>query len=47
MKTIKCSCGEEILILPNLKAMVTALKAHEKKHPHSELELTQTLLLEA
>lgn len=34
MKTIKCDCGEEILILPCLKQMNIAIEAHLKaRHP--------------
>jgi hypothetical protein len=45
LPTIKCSCGAEILVLPDLEAMNTALKnhveAHRKANPKaSEAELS-------
>jgi hypothetical protein len=32
LPTIKCSCGAEILVLPDLEAMSTALKNHVEEH---------------
>jgi hypothetical protein len=33
---IKCKCGAEILLLPDLKAMDKAIQAHAKSHSRTE-----------
>jgi hypothetical protein len=32
MSTIKCFCGKEILMLPNVKAMSEAIEKHAQTH---------------
>ncbi len=36
LPTIKCECGAEILLLPDLKAMNRAIKAHVAEHKKKE-----------
>ncbi len=36
MPTIKCICGQEILVVPNLKAMSEAIRNHLIKHKHGK-----------
>jgi len=49
MPIFKCSCGERILVIPDLRGMNEAIKKHLKKHnsaghPMSEDALTQEIL---
>ena len=32
MNKVKCECGTEILLVPDLKAMTTAIEAHVLEH---------------
>ncbi len=36
LPTIKCICGQEILIVPDLKAMSEAIRNHLLKHKHGQ-----------
>ena len=35
MKTIRCCCGMELLVVPDLKAMTHVIKEHAAKHWNS------------
>jgi hypothetical protein len=48
LPTIKCPCGAEILLIPNLRLMSQAIDAHVAEHkkklkgnPHAEAEVEQ------
>ena len=45
MQIFHCSCGEDILIVPDVKAMNTALKNHLTRH-RGQLLTEQTLVEE-
>ena len=45
MHIFHCSCGEDILIVPTVKAMNTALRNHITRHPGQFL--TEQVLVEA
>jgi hypothetical protein len=48
MPIIKCACGFEILVVPNLKAMDRAIKNHVTKHKKARIVseyLTQQVLI--
>jgi hypothetical protein len=32
LKKVKCECGKEILLVPDLKAMTNAIEAHVQEH---------------
>jgi hypothetical protein len=46
MPITKCSCGFEILVVPDLKAMNRAIKNHVAKHKKSSSEKLTTFLTE-
>jgi hypothetical protein len=46
MPIIKCRCGFEILVVPDLKAMNRAIKNHVAKHKKSSSEKLTTFLTE-
>jgi hypothetical protein len=46
MPTIKCICGFEILVVPDLKAMNRAIKNHVDKHKKSSSEKLTDFLTE-
>jgi hypothetical protein len=39
--TVKCECGKEILLVPDLKAMANALEAHVLEHCKKEKDPTK------
>ncbi len=54
MPTIRCLCGSEILVVPNLKAMDIAITKHVANHKHSRDDpkkltnfLTEQVLIKA
>ena len=46
MPIIRCVCGFEILVVPDLKAMNRAIKNHVAKHNKSSLERLENFLAE-
>ena len=40
MPTIRCVCGNEILVVPDLKAMNRAIKKHIAEHKKTNNDLT-------
>ena len=46
MRFIKCVCGFEILVVPDLKAMDRAIKKHVAKHNKSSSEKLTNFLTE-
>jgi len=47
MKTIRCHCGEEILVVPDVKEMAKVIQEHADKHWNSQAvakDLTKQVL---
>ncbi|MGO8806708.1 MAG: hypothetical protein ACLQO7_08950 [Candidatus Bathyarchaeia archaeon] len=45
MPTIECTCGEKILVVPDVAAMERAIKNHKAKHKSvNEQHLTEKIL---
>jgi hypothetical protein len=47
MPIIKCTCGEKILVVPDLSAMERAIKNHKAKHKGVNEELLTERVLKA
>ncbi len=39
LPTILCECGQEILVIPDLKEMILCIDAHANIHKEKELDL--------
>jgi hypothetical protein len=47
MLTVQCSCGEKILVVPDLDALKRAIKTHKAKHKEANEQFLAEKIIEA